>query len=618
MSKSTWKKGAEPALKAGDCCFAHVKGHPWWPAIIVKKIDQGKKRNFVSFYGADEAAWLPDQELRGVSEETIQEYKTPASLRRKHFKEGFKEMMDECQKIKKNPAKVRTSKVFQDISNTLELPKKQSTSTSKVKIGQSNQNGMSEYLCKLNVVLEQSESPDIDIVVKIEPDDLDGSVDSILDLLGNRSLDAKVQSCSTCEDCGKLFSSRAHLEMHSCSADLEDLEAEEPGIHFGNNVDISKKKTKSKQNSSKPVAVKVCKGPSKLKAVNGGKKKKRGGNNVVKTLREEELDNQKAFKEHVEVKDGIFHCRICKKFSSLTELLAKSHVVSCGKRRKRGRPLKISTCLECGQEFTSITDLKIHHKRKHICESYTCSVCLKNIKHRPSYIRHIQSHKFLPTLECSVSGCGKTFKYRCNFKRHLLTHSRSKIMEEKAAAIKTKTREFEVELEEKVKGGHHSGQYKVKEMKEHGRKRNFSTFDSTLGLNEEDWKVFVNLSSNFNLPVSERDFEASISINEYGEETTTIVWNEIPCGERDLPLIEENEAFISEENGAKISSVSNNGDSQESNNLEHCNETEDAVLTGKQHLAVEVAEAVSHESDEAKAVHEAKMMTEYIDVVGGR
>ena len=559
MSKSTWKKGAEPGLQAGDCCFAHVKGHPWWPAIIVKKIDQGKKRNFVSFYGADEAAWLPDQELIRVSEETIQEYKTPASLRRKHFKEGFNEMMDECQKIKKNPAKVRTSKVFQDISNTLELPKKQSTSTSKVKIGQSNQNGMSEYLCKLNVVLDKSESPDIDIVVKMEPDDLDGSVDSILDLLGNRSLDAKVQSCSTCEDCSKLFSSRAHLEMHSCSADLEDLEAEEPGIHFGNNVDSSKTKTKSPKNTSKPVTVKVCKGPSKLKAVNGGKKKKRGGNNVVKTLREEELENQKAFKEYVEVKDGSFHCRICKKFSSLSELLAKSHVVSCGKRRKRGRPLKISTCLECGQEFTSITDLKIHHKRKHICESYTCSVCLKNIKHRPSYIRHIQSHKFLPTLDCSVSGCGKTFKYRCNFKRHLLTHSRSKIMEEKAAAIKTKTKEFEVELEEKVKGGHHSGQYKVKEMKEHGRKRNFSTFDSTLGLNEEDWKVFVNLSSIFNLPVSERDFEASISVNEYGEETTTIVWNELPCSERDLPRFEETEAFISEEN---------DGDSQESNNLE--------------------------------------------------
>ena len=61
MSSST-NSGAEAGLEVGNCCFAHVKGNPWWPAVIIKKIGLEKKKRFcVSFFGTDEAAWLPSQ-----------------------------------------------------------------------------------------------------------------------------------------------------------------------------------------------------------------------------------------------------------------------------------------------------------------------------------------------------------------------------------------------------------------------------------------------------------------------------------------------------------------------------------------------------------------------------
>ena len=165
------------------------------------------------------------------------------------------------------------------------------------------------------------------------------------------------------------------------------------------------------------------------------KKKKVAVNAVVKSLREEELDNQKRFIENVETKDGVHYCKICLSFSTLTELLAKSHIVRCGKSKKRGRPIKISTCLECGLEFTSKTDLKLHHRKDHVCDSYTCSMCLKQFSRRPSYIRHIQSHKYLPRLECSHPGCVKTFRYSCDLKRHKARHNRSNVIEKKVSLL---------------------------------------------------------------------------------------------------------------------------------------------------------------------------------------
>ena len=86
--------------------------------------------------------------------------------------------------------------------------------------------------------------------------------------------------------------------------------------------------------------------------------------------------------------------------------------------------------------------------------------------------------------------------------------------------------EFEIDLEERKIGANYCGHFKVKrKMIDVGRNRSFSKFQCTLGLNEEDWEAFIELSNTFKLPISENSFETSISMNELGEETATFVWN---------------------------------------------------------------------------------------------
>ena len=83
--------------------------------------------------------------------------------------------------------------------------------------------------------------------------------------------------------------------------------------------------------------------------------------------------------------------------------------------------------------------------------------------------------------------------------------------------------EFDVELEERKIGDDYAGHYKVtaKGGGGGGRNRNWCKFQSSLGLNECDWEAYIQISNSFKLPLS----EASVSTNEFGEETTTIVWN---------------------------------------------------------------------------------------------
>ena len=86
--------------------------------------------------------------------------------------------------------------------------------------------------------------------------------------------------------------------------------------------------------------------------------------------------------------------------------------------------------------------------------------------------------------------------------------------------------EFEIDLEEKKIGENYCGHFKIKrKMKTVGRNRSFSKFQSTLGLKEEDWEAYIEVSNTLKLPISENSFEASISMNELGEETATFVWN---------------------------------------------------------------------------------------------
>ena len=84
-----------------------------------------------------------------------------------------------------------------------------------------------------------------------------------------------------------------------------------------------------------------------------------------------------------------------------------------------------------------------------------------------------------------------------------------------------------MELDESWKKEGNTGQYRVtkKYAESTGRQRNFLKFENTLGLCEEDWIAYIELSSMMKLPLSDNDWEASMSVNNHGEETATLVWN---------------------------------------------------------------------------------------------
>ena len=436
-------------LEVGDCCFAHVRGYPWWPAKVTKRTD---RKYCLTFFGTHETAWLPSQELRSISPETIQKFNSRESMRRKHFREGFKEMMKQFSKeTRLNDIKPG---ILREISNNVGLATKSSSSIKKLKIGNRPCEGSFEYLQQLTAALEEKNSTDIEIIVTIENvEDLDAS---ILDLIEDEAPGRNGNKLYQCEVCDKYCESSASADKHR---DLDHKNCmEQKGIDFEIEKQLNNSKTAAEgfydEFESKKATVKVPRRSKKNNLEAGkdapkeksknvtikakrGSNKKRYENNVIKSLREQELENREKFHENVEIRNSCYHCKICKKFSTITELLAKSHIVLCGKRRKRGRPQKISSCLECSREFTSLKYLKLHHKKDHICAFYTCSVCLEPFTHRPSYIRHVQSHKYLPELQCSVLNCGKTFRYGCNLKRHLVSHAKSKQLQEKVGYCDT-------------------------------------------------------------------------------------------------------------------------------------------------------------------------------------
>ena len=86
----------------GDHCFAHVKGFPWWPAVVVNKEERQRKKGTkevfsVVFHGTNETADLPSEELRSLTPKNKEKCATKAALKRKHYKEGYEKMLKDAE-----------------------------------------------------------------------------------------------------------------------------------------------------------------------------------------------------------------------------------------------------------------------------------------------------------------------------------------------------------------------------------------------------------------------------------------------------------------------------------------------------------------------------------------
>ena len=403
--------GAKVVLDEGDDCFAHVKGYPWWPARITEK--RGNKRFCVIFYGTNEVAQLPKQELKPVSDETIKKFVTSASLKRKGFKKGFGEMTGQPPDNSSSAgADPKQDDNLKDISNC-SPNRKCSGRIDSIAINQHEDR--SKFVAALSAALDLEEPIDeIEITVKIEALPNLECLDSVLDVIGYAAPRVHKGTAGIVKEVeNDSFDTEKELVNVSNIDNLAVVE--------GENESTSKQLKKlvdvPKQNTKKSQVVKAKKVPLKSR--------KKAPKNMQRSLREDELEGNKMFAESVEIRDGSYFCRKCNKFSTITELLARSHARICGKVfKKKGRPMKLTSCMECGEAFSSMKDLKTHHKREHICGHYICSTCVRQFTHRASYIRHIRSHKDPPQLQCPQIGCSKSFRYKCNLKRHIATHSK--------------------------------------------------------------------------------------------------------------------------------------------------------------------------------------------------
>merc|ERR1719471_214939 len=86
-SKDMAAKNAQ--FKAGEGCFAKVRGFPFWPAKVTKI--SGSSANVV-FFGTKEVASLALRDLVKASEENMEKYGTSQLLKRKGYSAGFDQL----------------------------------------------------------------------------------------------------------------------------------------------------------------------------------------------------------------------------------------------------------------------------------------------------------------------------------------------------------------------------------------------------------------------------------------------------------------------------------------------------------------------------------------------
>ena len=530
-------------VAVGDKCFAHVRSFPWWPAQIVgKKVMKSKRGQLlifsVMFYGTGETANLPEKELRSLSSESIEKCVTKAALRRKHFKEGYEELLrdsgylqqqeddDAC--LSDKDSHNGTKNVNSQAENNPESYTKQEFLSL---FGLNENISQPPPYIPANVENIQSGEPNPQSDPINDQAEISCSYKSLIEVSCDDDAEFDKKTEYECRNCSKLFSSEINLEKHymlmhrkvAIDADYDD-EILIPSILKPTSTEVAQ------SSSSKPPGQGEV--PDNSIKPKKTKQKRKVKTKLLKSLQEDEIESNKLFAEKIEVRHTFFFCKSCNKFSTTTKMRAKSHAVSCGKTKKKGRPVKVSKCVQCDQKFASRKELLRHHRIEHNSQTYTCSKCLKTFTRRHSYMRHIRSHREAPQLKCMFGMCVKVFRYKCNLDRHTKTHYKPSVKTFESGVEVCNMIDFEVDLEEKRIVGGYCGQLSVKQLvnQESQYKKNFTTFQSSLDLKSiEDWDIYVDLSNMLRIPLSNHkpsgSVESCLSTNTAGETTVKFAWN---------------------------------------------------------------------------------------------
>ena len=495
-------------LQEGDLCFAHVRSFPWWPARISRKTSKKSRVVYsVIFFGTEETANLPGLEVVSVSDESIRKYVTKGSLKRKLFKEG----LDELLKIRKEHTEVVVDEEKNDEpeSNLAEVVVNES------KLGFLSIFGLQARDIELDCSNEVPKDPTI---IDGENKDPNATIDEFDDEFGDvfgPPVKLFSASCSVAEKCDK---------NHDSDTDDSD----------DNDVFIDKNARKVVDD--KPVVVNNTGPSSGKKSVKKVLTKKTGNSKLVRSLQEDEVEANKLFAENIEEKEDYFFCKVCSKFSCTTKMRAKSHAVSCGKTKKKGRPTKVCKCLYCDKVFSSRKDL-IYHNRIHSSLEYTCSTCLDTFTRHNSYLRHIRSHNESKSWKCE--SCAKEFRYKFNLKRHMKVHSKgSAAVFKPLAKIQEESEDvYEIDLEEIRSNGEYFGKLTITELDpSRCYKRGYTSFESSLGVGNVDaWNEFVDASNRSGVPLStfggSSSAESCVYTDRSGRLTVQFAWSSFQSSE---------------------------------------------------------------------------------------
>ena len=323
---------------------------------------------------------------------------------------------------------------------------------------------------------------------------------------------------------------------------------------------------------------------------NKGKKKIAPKKKPKKTLRDDELELNRAFAEKITMRvDNSFTCKDCPKFVTSVRLLARTHAQSCSsqKKKKVGIRSKKWSCPECEASYKNKQGLNKHYKTYHTISKYVCSHCQKKFKSRGNYVKHLRMHDEVAAIKCFF--CPKTFRLNCYRSRHIKRMHEKSIVEARDAT-KDPSDDEEIVLqvsqtEEKLEDNFY-WEYKLTvPSSRKSRNTSHQSFFNTLDLiSEEDWTDWIQISKMLSLPLAADGecacFEMAVKVSSNGEEQIICVGSErTPELEKIIEgvllSLESEPGGVSIDSGDEIDEVGNSKEDQDGDRVEEDGQVDD-------------------------------------------
>ena len=377
----------------GELGFAKVKGYSFWPA---RKVGEAKKKVWVKFFGVEQLGCVTNNEkhwmvLSDLSFKKLVYYK-------RLIKPSYKKAVIEMTTVIKE--------TFSDIALLNYVSGYEQTYLSS---SNKKQPRAPDVVCESGVLATMVEGLGVGITM------VEGQ--EVVNPLAEEGIIGVPSDCSM-----------ATVELTICTSEVEASSEIDAAKGTGQNVAEDSKtkhqnlKTKGQNKKNETTILKYSKLSSNPKSV-----KKRDERMVLekkarKTLRDDQKEVNKSFKDKIVEKDSGFSCKLCD-FAAGMLLKAKTHAISCGKKKRKFKIRKHHKCHVCQETFAKKKTLNNHFRDSHQTSGYKCSKCFATYKIRKSYTLHLKSHdaEFLNRFKCDMC----SYKTRDNWllKRHkILKH----------------------------------------------------------------------------------------------------------------------------------------------------------------------------------------------------